>query len=241
MLKVSAKTDRGKKREQNEDTVYASDNLMIVADGMGGHNAGEVASRMATEIISERLSSCEENVRDAICHAILAANMRIFAEATGDKEGMGTTVDVCLFVDGKLCIGHVGDSRVYLIRGGEITQLTEDHSYVEMLLARGEITPEEAENYPMKHMITRAVGVSESVQTDFYEYELEAGDMVLSCSDGLSNMLSDEEILAIASEMHTPEAACLRLINAANDRGGEDNISVAIALNGTKGGATWAK
>lgn len=222
-------TDKGRIREKNEDSVYASDNLFIVADGMGGHNAGEVASAMAVKIISERLSSVRENFREEISDAIAFANMKIYEDAVGGLSGMGTTVDVCMYDGQHFHIGHVGDSRVYLIHGNSITKLTVDHSYVEMLLQKGEITKEEADNYPMKNMITRAVGVSEGVKIDYYEKTAAEGDILLMCTDGLTNAVSEEYILsAVLSEKDLKKSA-QKLIDAANSNGGPDNITVVIA------------
>lgn len=223
-------TDRGKKREKNEDSVYADGTLFIIADGMGGHNAGEVASRMATDIISERLKGIKENRREEITDAVAFANAEIYKAAEGQFSGMGTTVDVCLFNGKSLHIGHVGDSRVYLLHDGELTKLTVDHSYVEMLLSKGEITREEADNYPMKNMITRAVGVSGGITTDYYEKSVSEGDILLLCTDGLTNAVSENDIKNILGSEKDIENAVKRLIDTANTNGGPDNITVIAAV-----------
>ncbi len=223
-------TDRGKKREKNEDSVYADGTLFIIADGMGGHNAGEVASRMATDIISERLKGIKENRREEITDAVAFANAEIYKAAEGQFSGMGTTVDVCLFDGKSLHIGHVGDSRVYLLHDGELTKLTVDHSYVEMLLSKGEITREEADNYPMKNMITRAVGVSGGITTDYYEKSVSEGDILLLCTDGLTNAVSEKDIKNILGSEKDIENAVKRLIDTANANGGPDNITVIAAV-----------
>ena len=225
----AAKTDKGKVRENNEDFFYANENVLIVADGMGGHNAGEVASRIATETIVETLSGFMSNYGYIIDKAINKANEKVFSLAKDDRAGMGTTVDICMTDGEKLYIGHVGDSRVYLIRDGEIKKITEDHSYVEMLIKKGEITEEEAKNYQMKNMITRAIGVGKEVKGDFYEIGLEKSDKVLLCTDGLTNMLTDNEILKIVSGAKNIATAVDKLVSKANSAGGKDNITVILA------------
>lgn len=222
-------SDKGKKREKNEDSVYAADGLFVVADGMGGHSAGEIASSMATKIISDCLSDVKDNFREAITDAVACANSKIYAAAEGELSGMGTTVDVCIY-DGKyIHIGHVGDSRVYIIKNGMLNQITVDHSYVEMLLQKGEITKAEAKNYPMKNMITRAVGVSDGISTDYYETAFGENDVLLMCTDGLTNAVSEEQILEIVKGEKELSEAAKKLVNAANENGGPDNITVIIA------------
>jgi len=149
--------------------------------------------------------------------------------ATGDRDGMGTTFDVCIYDNGYLYTGHVGDSRVYLIREGKAIKITEDHSYVEMLIAKGELTKEEADNYPMKNMITRAIGVNESVECDFYKTEIMSGDKIVLCTDGLTNMVNDERIAEVMSGKKKLNDAVKILVKEANDAGGKDNITVVAA------------
>lgn len=234
-MKAVWKTDCGRQRKNNEDAVYVAENMFIVADGMGGHNAGEIASRMAVETVSHMMIGPGEDYQRCLLRAFEEANRKIFASATGEREGMGTTMDICLHSGGSLHIGHVGDSRVYLLRSGGLKQITVDHSYVEMLVSHGEITAEEAKHYPMKNMITRAVGVAEEVQMDYYVQKIEDGDRVLSCTDGLTNMLSDEEIVHLIEGGADLQEALDRLIDAANEKGGRDNISVVLAQFGVKG------
>lgn len=222
-------SDKGKKREKNEDSVYAADGLFVVADGMGGHSAGEIASSMATKIISDCLLKVKDNLREKITDAVACANSKIYAAAEGVLSGMGTTVDVCVY-DGKyIHIGHVGDSRVYIIKNGTLNQITVDHSYVEMLLQKGEITEAEAKNYPMKNMITRAVGVSDGISTDYYETAFGKNDVLLMCTDGLTNAVSEEQILDIVNGGKELSQTAEKLVNAANENGGPDNITVVIA------------
>lgn len=223
-------TDRGKKREKNEDCVYADGTLFIIADGMGGHNAGEVASRMAVDIISKRLKGIKGNRREEITDAVAFANGEIYKAAEGELSGMGTTADVCIFGDGSFHIGHVGDSRVYLLRDGELAKITVDHSYVEMLLSKGEITREQADNYPMKNMITRAVGAASGITTDYYEKPAVRGDILLMCTDGLTNAVSEKDIKNILESEKDIKHAVKKLIDAANANGGPDNITVIAAV-----------
>ena len=230
-MNFSYMTDKGKKREKNEDCLYADGTLFIVADGMGGHNAGEVASRMAVDIISEKLKNVKKNFREEISDAVAFANGEIYKAAEGKFSGMGTTADICIYDGKSIHIGHVGDSRVYLLHSGELSKITVDHSYVEMLLRKGEITREEADNYPMKNMITRAVGVGSGITTDYYEKSVSEGDILLMCTDGLTNAVSENEIKKIIGT-ESPEGAAKKLIDAANANGGPDNITVIIAVCG---------
>ncbi len=231
-MQFSIKSNKGKVRDNNEDYAFGRDNILIVADGMGGHNAGEIASREAVETASEILLGKEtDNVKDLIGESISEANKKVFSMATEEKSGMGTTMDICLYKNGVLNIGHVGDSRVYVIRDKEAKCLTKDHSYVEMLVQKGEITKEEAQNYPMKNMITRAVGVAENCEVDFYELKIEKGDKILLCTDGLTNMVTDSEIAYIISREENPERAASKLVKKANDAGGLDNITCIVAYD----------
>ena len=225
----AVETDAGKIRDNNEDYAYAKGNVLIVADGMGGHNAGEVASRMAVDTAVAVLNDDIRNIKEEIENAIDKANEKVYSMATGERNGMGTTMDICVYSEGRMFLGHVGDSRVYIIRDDKAIKITRDHSYVEMLLSKGEITKEEAENYPMKHMITRAVGVEATVECDFYEFEVKKNDKLLMCTDGLTNMVSDEIIAKIITEAENPQVAAMKLVSAANDAGGKDNITVIVA------------
>ncbi len=228
MMVFAAKTDKGKVREKNEDFFYAKGNILIVADGMGGHNAGEVASKLAVETAVSVLDGICSDYKEKIEEAVKEANAAVHNMATGDREGMGTTFDVCIYNSGNLYIGHVGDSRVYIIRGDRVIKITEDHSYVEMLVSKGEITKEEANNYPMKNMITRAIGVNDSVECDFYKTEIKSGDKVLLCTDGLTDMVREERMAEVIAENNIEDAVKI-LVKEANDAGGKDNITVIAA------------
>ncbi len=198
MLKTFSVTDIGRKRKTNQDYVYTSEqpvgslpNLFLVADGMGGHNAGDYASRVAV-------------------------------------EGMGTTVVAAACEGNRLYVANVGDSRLYVINRFGIRQITRDHSWVEEMVRLGEIEKEEARNHPDKNIITRAVGTDDMVKTDFFAVQLEEGDEVLMCTDGLTNMLEDEEIRMILDGARDIVEKAQQLVRAANDNGGRDNISVIL-------------
>ena len=230
-MKFAALTDKGIVRDNNEDSYKIGENFLIVADGMGGHNAGEVASNIAVETASRVLSEAAEGYREKIEEAIITANNNVYALATGERKGMGTTMDVCVCSEGKVYIGHVGDSRVYVIRDKKAVKITEDHSYVEMLVAKGELTKEEAENYPMKNMITRAVGIGVSVECDLYELDIKPGDKIVLCTDGLTNMVSDAELEKVINTSKNIDEAVKTLVAKANKAGGTDNITLIIAEN----------
>ena len=222
----------------NQDFVYASEepvgnlpNLFVVADGMGGHRAGDFASRYTVEIIQKSIrANRERNPIKIIRMAIETANMKVLEKANSDENlaGMGTTVVVATVVGNYIYVANVGDSRLYLIRDG-IQQVTRDHSLVEEMVRMGEINREQARNHPDKNIITRAVGVRSRVSIDFFDMKLEKDDTVLMCSDGLSNMLEDEEIKEIirTGSHDLPEIA-LQLIGRANQNGGRDNIAVVL-------------
>ncbi len=232
-------TDIGRLRKLNQDYVFTSEvpvgtlpDLFIVADGMGGHKAGEYASKCAVETMVSQINSSNErgNVR-VIAKAIREANKRVRNKALSDDNyfGMGTTLVVATLDDDGLCVANVGDSRLYLISNGEIRQVTVDHSLVEEMVQMGELERRSARNHPDKNIITRAVGVMEEVDPDFFEVEdLVVGDMLLMCSDGLSNMLDDVEMLGIIEGEGTLKEKATRLVAAANMNGGRDNITVVL-------------
>ena len=206
-------------------------NLFLVADGMGGHRAGDFASRYTVEIIQKSIrANRERNPIKIIRMAIETANMKVLEKANSDENlaGMGTTVVVATVVENYIYVANVGDSRLYLIRD-EIQQITRDHSLVEEMVRMGEINREQARNHPDKNIITRAVGVRSRVSIDFFDMKLEKDDTVLMCSDGLSNMLEDGEIKEIirTGSHDLPEIA-LQLIGRANQNGGRDNIAVVL-------------
>ena len=237
MLKTFSVTDIGKKRKLNQDYIYASEeavgnlpNLFIVADGMGGHKAGDFASKCTVETICELASrSFEKNPVIILKKAIETANGDVYKKSTEDEayEGMGTTVVVASCLGKYLQIANVGDSRLYVI-GEEITQITKDHSLVEEMVRMGGINREAARNHPDKNIITRAVGADNTVAIDFFSVELKPSEKVLMCSDGLTNMLEDEEIRMIVQGPGSVEMRAKELVSAANERGGKDNISVIL-------------
>lgn len=241
---IGSISDIGKIRENNQDAFYASQNpsfpLYIVADGMGGHKAGEVASLMAKNIIENNFIGAkasltnEESVIKLIKKSIEEANIKIYLKSLEDEKynGMGTTITLAYILKDKICIGHVGDSRAYLIRDGEIFQITEDHSFVNELLKTGSITKEEAKTHPKRNMITRAVGSSSIIEMDLVIKEYAKNDILLLCSDGLSNMLKEFEITNAFIGEEDIQKACESLAIMANDSGGLDNITiVAIKFN----------
>ena len=236
-LKSFLRTDIGKKRKINQDYVFASDeaigrlpNLYIVADGMGGHNAGDFASKYTVEtVVREIKGSVEQKTFRVIGKAIRVANELIRARAREDVSlfGMGTTIVVATIEDHQLEIANVGDSRLYIVNDS-IRQITRDHSLVEEMVRMGGMSKEAARNHPDKNIITRAIGARDSVEVDFFTEELKPGDIVLMCSDGLTNMLTDDEILNIIKEQDTLDKKAGALIDAANANGGKDNIAVVL-------------
>ena len=237
MLKTFSVTDIGKKRKLNQDYIYASEtavgnlpNLFIVADGMGGHKAGDFASKCTVETICEIAArSFEKNPVIILKKAIETANGDVYKKSREDEayEGMGTTVVAASCLGKYLQIANVGDSRLYVI-GDEITQITKDHSLVEEMIRMGGLNREAARNHPDKNIITRAVGADNTVTIDFFSVELKPMEKVLMCSDGLTNMLEDEEIRRIVQGAGSVEMRARELVSAANDRGGKDNISVIL-------------
>lgn len=236
MLTVCSKTDVGRKRSINQDCVYSCrvplgslKNLFIVADGMGGHKAGDYASAYAVNAIEREVDADEgtEPVK-ILSNAIECANEEIFEKAKEeDFAGMGTTVVASTVVDSTLYVANVGDSRLYLIREG-ITQITKDHSLVEEMIRAGELERDEARFHPDKNIITRAVGADKDVNVDFFEVDLLPGDVILMCSDGLSNMVGDDEILTIIKKNKEVDGMADELVKTANHNGGKDNIGVVL-------------
>jgi serine/threonine protein phosphatase PrpC len=233
-------TDIGQKRETNQDVFYThrfSDTagFAIVCDGMGGQNGGHIASGMTCSIVSDSLVNgrIEALSPDAVCERIVEAigkaNAEVHQKSNSDPDckGMGTTCVLVVVLEGIAHIAHIGDSRVYLLADGELTQVTKDHSLVQELLDQGKISPDEVQNHPNKNMITRAVGINLTVAIDYLELPLAEGSKLLLCTDGLTNMVSDEQIRQVLSEEEA-EPACKRLIELANQSGGVDNITVAV-------------
>ena len=239
---VFAKSDVGKVREMNQDFYYISKpedklQIFIVADGMGGYKGGEIASRLAVETsknyIINTFDSIEhdrESILKLVKSAIEYANLVVYEKSkeSQDLENMGTTIDICLIIGNKVYIGHVGDSRVYRKRRDFFRKLTTDHSYVQKLVSDGTITKEEAYNHPKKNMLIKALGCSSYVEPDVMVKGFLKDDVLLMCSDGLTNMLKDEKIVEIINE--NPEKACNILVDKANEQGGYDNITAIIIL-----------
>jgi PPM family protein phosphatase len=221
------RSDTGRKRRHNEDSYVLEPPLFAVADGMGGAQAGEIASRLAADTV--RGESGDGDMLERVTSLVQAANRRVYERSRDDTavSGMGTTMTLALLDDGIVTIGHVGDSRAYLIRDGELRQLTNDHSLVAELQRSGKLTAEEAEHHPQRSVITRALGTDPDVDVDTYTVEPQPGDVFLLCSDGLTSMVGDAAILDIV-ERHRDDldAAAGALIASANQGGGEDNITV---------------
>ena len=238
MLKTFSITNIGKKRKLNQDFVYTSEkpvgnlpNLFIVADGMGGHNAGDYASKLTVETIVEIAGSSPQTDSASILEeAIKAANKLIRAKAyeSVDLEGMGTTVVAATCLGDRLCVANVGDSRLYVANGRQMRQITKDHSWVEEMVRQGGLGREEAKNHPRKNIITRAVGAEDTVKVDFFTVQLNEGDLILMCTDGLTNMLEDMEIRMILDGARDIVEKAQELVKAANENGGRDNISVIL-------------
>lgn len=233
MFRVAYKTDIGLQRTTNQDAVLVCEdlNLCIVADGMGGHNAGEVASSLAVSIIEDytRAHVDDEPKLDMIEKAFISANKEVYLKSIKEEEckGMGTTCSLVLVNEREITIGHVGDSRIYLLTEDSIKQLTEDHTLVESLIKRGEITRAAAKNHPKRNMITRALGTSVDIEVDLLTYNVEKNSKVLICSDGLTGRIDDEEILEVINN-NTIESAVESLVDLANVRGGSDNITIVV-------------
>jgi serine/threonine protein phosphatase PrpC len=251
-FKIAARTDRGRVRKNNQDSIYTgtiklrggSVRLCLVADGMGGAKAGEQASLLASEVTQVQIQRNLDNQsppddaawQNLLRKAAREANNRVYAEsrADDDRKGMGTTLTIALIVGDRLHIASVGDSRAYLLNAGGVTadgattaQLTSDHSLVARLVDIGQITPEQARTHPQRNLLYRSIGTDPAVEVDTLSEQLEPGDVVLLCSDGLVNHVRDEELAQLALEAD-PDRACERLVALANERGGRDNISVVI-------------
>lgn len=235
---VGAASDVGRVRDGNEDSYLLQEPYFAVADGMGGHLAGDVASRLAVQTISEHTSDPSTATPDGLERTVKDANAAIHRKASQDPSlhGMGTTCTLVLVDDSTLHIAHVGDSRAYRLRGDEITLLTEDHTLVGRMVKEGRLQPEEAERHPQRSIITRALGVDDEVEVDLLEERVEEGDRFLICSDGLTSMIDADAIREILRDNDDPQTAVDALIAAANEAGGEDNITaVVLAFDGKAG------
>lgn len=235
-------TDTGQMRDNNEDAVAVDDanQIAVLADGMGGYNAGEVAAAMATSFVTAELGrwiadggarASTRELRRAMEVCVDNANRSIFNAANANPQyaGMGTTLVMGVFLTPRILIGHLGDSRCYRLRQGALVQLTRDHSLLQEQIDEGLLTPEQAQFATHKNLVTRALGVEDAVLLEVSEYRAEVGDLFLMCSDGLTDMLSDEHITATLVGAGTLEEKCHALVDAANDCGGRDNISVILA------------
>ncbi len=244
-LKFAALSDTGKVRANNEDSVLLAPELelTLVADGMGGHNSGEVASSMAVKVTRDKYESmvrtglkpASYNAKfslesNRLCFAVQLANSVIYeaGNAAADNKGMGTTLSAALLKQTRLCIAHIGDSRVYLYRAGALKQLTEDHSLVMEHVRKGLLTKEQAEASPLQNILTRALGAQKTPEVDLYELELAPRDRVLLCTDGLFKAVNEASITALLKTQPDDAKACRELVDVGNANGGPDNITVAI-------------
>ncbi len=223
-------TDAGRKRRRNEDAFVHDPPLFAVADGMGGAQAGEVASRLAAAAFREFHEADGLDPEERVATIIQEANRRIYERAKSDAQasGMGTTITAALVAEEGVAVGHVGDSRAYRLRDGQLEQLTEDHSLVADLVRSGRLTPDEADTHPQRSVITRALGTDAHVDVDTFTADAQAGDVFLLCSDGLTTMVGDEEITETVARSSSLEQATKALVRAANKAGGEDNVTVVL-------------
>lgn len=246
-LQSASLTDPGRVRDHNEDCIESRPELglYVLADGMGGYNAGEVASGMATSLIADGVQEawnprhversgreqCKDMSQKLLSEQILRANNAIYTTSQNNPEcaGMGTTLVVCLFYDNFVAVAHIGDSRLYRLRGDAMEQVTRDHSLLQEQLDSGLITPEEAKLSQNKNLVTRALGIDPTVDPEIHVYETQVDDIYLLCSDGLSDMVDDEEIrLTLITLKTNPNLTVQQLVQAANDNGGRDNISAML-------------
>jgi protein phosphatase len=235
MLRVAdhaARTDTGRARSANEDSYWVHSPLFVLADGMGGAQAGEVASQTAVGVFSDQggLPDGPGTYEERLAALVAQANGRVYSQAQSDDQfaGMGTTLTVAFVGEDDLAIAHVGDSRFYVLRDGELEQLTDDHSLVGELVRRGQISAEEAEDHPQRSIITRALGIEGEVTVDHFSWPVRDGDVFLLCSDGLTGMVSDAGVAEILAGAPSLAVAAQRLVAAANEAGGRDNITVIL-------------
>ena len=228
-VRVAARTDIGRARQRNEDAYLVHEPLFAVADGMGGHRGGDVASSLALESLSvpERDSA---DASAALVEDIKEANRRVLerGEAERDLRGMGTTLTAVVTEADKAYLAHVGDSRAYLLRDGSLQQLTEDHTLVQRMVREGRLTPEEAARHPQRSIITRALGVEEEVPVDQLTLDIHPGDRLLLCTDGLTGPVSKQRIQEVLEQETDPDSAVEKLVDEANQAGGDDNITVVL-------------
>ena len=224
-----SRTDVGCVRDHNEDSLVVAPPLFAVADGMGGHAAGEVASEIAVNVLAELAPKDLDGA--ALEHAVEEANHEIIRAARDGRgrEGMGTTLTACMLENERLVIAQVGDSRAYLLHHGKLQQLTRDHSLMADMIEAGQLTPEEARHHPQRSVITRALGSDPNTRPDMYEINVETGDRLLVCSDGLSSMIEDEQIEAVMRRVPDPQRCASQLVNEAIAAGGHDNVTVIVS------------
>ena len=232
-LKWGASTDVGMVRQQNEDSYLAEENLYVVADGMGGHNAGEIASALACSRAAEVARAGRVRSAQALSEFVTEANVAIFdaATTTTGQHGMGTTITALAVLDDSfttVAVANVGDSRTYLLRNGELRQVSVDHSYVQDLIAQGYVSREEARTHPQRNIVTRALGIDRSVLVDTFVIDTMPGDRFVLCSDGLVDEIDDVAIAGIAQSTEDPSSCASRLVSAAKTAGGRDNITVVV-------------
>jgi protein phosphatase len=247
LLRAAGLTDIGRKRKHNEDSFMMDleEGLFVVADGMGGHAAGEVAAKIAVETIGEFIAGTSQKEEatwpfhynhqwrfnsNRLAVAVEQANEKVMSAVAMQPtlKGMGTTLVAGIFDGSGMSLAHVGDSRAYRLRQGELTRLTDDHSWVHEQIVTGILTEEEAKSHPLKNVVTRALGGGPSVLPELHEYDLVPGDRYLLCSDGLTTMLGDEELSEVLKETPEPQKACQTLVDHANERGGLDNVTVIV-------------
>jgi protein phosphatase len=247
VLDIASATDPGMVRSHNEDSVAAdaAHGVVVLADGMGGYNAGEVASGMATTVIITEMQQAMTRVQPyeidqksgqqiaarLVREQVLKANTSIYQAAQSQPQyaGMGTTLVVCLFYDNRVLVAHLGDSRLYLLRDGKFSQVTRDHSLLQEQIDSGLITPEQAKHAQHKNLVTKALGIDPSVEPEIHEYPAKPGDIYLLCSDGLCDMVEDEDIgMAVETFGNNLKMAASHLVQMANDNGGRDNVSVIL-------------
>ena len=231
------RTDTGRQRRENEDSAFVKAPVFVVADGMGGAQAGEVASRIATETFEQGLPG-SGSPEERLAELVRDANQRIYDRSRADsgRAGMGTTLTAAYLTDGQLAIAHVGDSRAYLVRDGRLTRLTQDHSLVDELVRQGKLTEAQAAEHPQRSIITRALGPEPEVEVDTFSYPMQVGDVLLLCSDGLTSMVSEDRLGEILTSAPTLDQAADGLIEEANEAGGRDNITVVLCRIGEGSG-----
>jgi len=237
MISVGFKTDKGISRDDNEDAVFVLPglDLYMVADGVGGHSSGQLASRLSVGCMAQYAAlhplgevEDESALRSYFTEMLSGANQLVYGKAKSEPGhyGMATTAVLCYLRNGKAYVVNVGDSRAYLVRSGQIMRITSDHTLIQELLDKGEISPEQAENHPEKHVITRALGGEPTVRPDFYSFETYPQDTIILCTDGLYGMVDENIIARLASRSKTMHGLSRALVDMANSNGGEDNISV---------------